>query len=279
MTVKQLYSLCLNELKNACIEDFRFDCDCLFEHYTGYNKAKRIICNEETVSQQSADSLINAVNRRMNGEPLQYILGKWSFMDSDFFVGEGVLIPRPETEMLVELSNDFIAKSEKCVVYDLCAGSGAIGLSIAKSNPDCKVYLYEKYDDAFNYLKKNKEALNLQNAEIIKCDIFEYNDFTVDNADIIVSNPPYIKSEEIASLQCEVLREPLTALDGGDDGLIFYRCIHDKWLSRLNKNGILFMECGDGQSDDIISCFADVSKKSAVHYDFNNIDRIVEINV
>lgn len=279
MTVKELYSFCLNILKNSDIDDYRFDCDCLFEKFLDIDKVKRITRADIEVIKNSADELLNAVKRRAEGEPLQYILGQWSFFDSDFYVGKGVLIPRPETEMLVELANKKISESGECVIYDLCAGSGAIGLSIAKHNPECTVYLFEKYDEAFYYLEKNKEALNLPNTEIIKCDIFDNHVFSIQKADIIVSNPPYIKKEEIASLQSEVLREPLSALDGGDDGLVFYRCIHDQWLSGLNDNGVLFMECGDDQSADIISCFSDVSKKSVVHYDFNHIDRIVEINV
>ena len=279
MTVGELYSFCLNTLKNANINDYRFDCDCLFESITGFDKVKRIIYSDSELQQKTIENLLSAFHKRADGEPLQYLLGHWNFMGLDFFVGKGVLIPRPETEMLVETACKFISVNKNAIVYDLCSGSGAIGLSVAKLNPSCKVFLFEKYDEAIKYLKKNVECLQLRNVNIFKCDIFEKPDFNIPKPDLILSNPPYIKSDDIAALQTEVKFEPITALDGGKDGLDFYRCIKDIWSKLINENGAVIMECGDGQSDEIINIFSDISKNSTVHYDFNNIDRIVEINV
>lgn len=279
MTVAELYSFCLNTLKNAGIDDYRFDCDCLFESFTGFDKVKRIINADSELQQEAVEKLISAVQKRADGEPLQYLLGHWNFMGLDFFVGKGVLIPRPETEMLVELACNFINIHKNAIVYDLCAGSGAIGLSVAKLKPSCKVFLFEKYDEAIKYLNKNAEFLQLSNVNIIKCDIFDNPDFNIPNPDLLLSNPPYIKSDDISALQTEVKFEPLTALDGGEDGLKFYRCIKDSWSKLVNENGAIMMECGDRQSDDIIKIFSDISKHSTVYYDFNNIDRVVEINV
>ncbi len=282
MTAGELYSLCLSALKESVGEDYRFDCDCLFESIVGLDRVKRITKGDLTVSDTVCEKLINAVKSRANGEPLQYILGKWSFMGYEFFVGKGVLIPRPETEALVLRADEIIKANKLSTVFDLCAGTGAVGLSLAKLNPDCTVYLFEKYDEAFSYLQKNIEIFSLENVKAVKCDITDLATFDVSLlplADMIVSNPPYIKASEIPSLQREVLKEPFTALSAGEDGLVFYRAISEKWLPLMSKNGVFLFECGDGQSSDVISCFDGKVKSFEVYYDFNNIDRVVEIHV
>ena len=193
-------------------------------------------------------------------------MGKWDFYESEFYIGEGVLIPRPETEELVEKSIDYIKSLGKCTVYDLCAGSGCIGISIAKKCKNAFVYLIEKSEDALFYLNKN--AKGVENAKIIQGDICKIDSFfELENADIIISNPPYIKSDDIADLQCEVLKEPLMALDGGKDGLDFYRIINDNWNNKLNENGKLFLEIGNEQGKDIFQILSN----------FNNINVLKDL--
>lgn len=221
----------------------------------------------------------NIIGRRKGGEPLQYILGKWDFYGFTFNVGEGVLIPRPETENLVEYVLSEIKKVKNPVVFDLCSGSGCIGITIAMIRTDSTVYLFEKEDRAFYYLKKNLEKFGLKNAVAVKCDIFNCDLSDLPTADALVSNPPYIKSSEIPFLQSEVQKEPLTALDGGDDGLQFYRCISSRWLPEVKRGGLIAMECGDGQSEDIISLFDGSISEKKVIFDFNNIDRIVAFRI
>ncbi len=191
--------------------------------------------------------------RVKSGEPLQYVLGKWDFYESEFFVGKGVLIPRPETEELVDMAVKYINSLGKCVVYDLCAGSGCIGVSIAKACPNSYTYMIERSQDALFYLLKNSE--NVENAEAICNDI--NCDIDLPCADVIISNPPYIKSDEIKSLQNEVKYEPVEALDGGADGLDFYRIINEKWAPKLNKDGVLFLEIGNDQGEDIEEILTD----------------------
>ncbi len=279
MTVKELYAAGLCELKNSGNADFGFDCDCLFSQFAGFDKIRRIVSENEDVSNEAENAFLSAVKRRTDGEPLQYILGEWEFMGLNFKVGEGVLIPRPETEMLVMEANAYLKYKEKTVVYDLCAGSGAIGLSVAKFNPFSTVYLFEKYDDALGYLRKNAEILELSNVHILKYDIFDGCPCDLPEADVLLSNPPYVKDSEVKSLQKEVGFEPDTALKGGEDGLKFYRAIHDKWFDAVKKGGIFVFECGDGQSEDITSIFSDKQCEISVLYDFNDIDRTVKINV
>ena len=234
-------------------------------------------------SVQATDNQIALMNkiigRRKKGEPLQYIVGKWDFYGLTFMVGEGVLIPRPETENLVEYVLNEIKNVKNPIVFDLCSGSGCIGITVAKIRPDSKVYLFEKEDKAYSYLNKNLKAFKLPNAVPVKCDILDCDLQDLPVADVIVSNPPYIKSAEIPTLQAEVKKEPLSALDGGNDGLIFYRCIASRWASKVKKGGLIACECGDGQSADILPMFESVVSEKKVVFDFNNIDRIVVFRI
>ena len=182
-----------------------------------------------------------------SGTPLQYVIGKWDFYESEFYVGEGVLIPRPETEELTELVIQKAKVLENPVILDLCAGSGCIGISVARAVSQAMVYCVEKSEKAMLYLLKNSE--NDKNVKVLHADISNPPDMPF--ADIIVSNPPYIKSGDIADLQSEVLKEPLMALDGGADGLDFYRIIAQKWYSYLKKGGMLFLEIGEDQGDKV----------------------------
>ena len=277
MTVRELYKTGVDLLKKNSAEDAEFECDCLFERFTGYNRLSRVINPDTDVDLKAEKDFLNSLNRRIGGVPLQYILGVWEFMGFEFFVGEGVLIPRPETEILVGQAVDYIKTHENAVVYDLCAGSGAIGLSVAKLCPGCRVYLFEKYDGALNYLNKNRDELNAENASVIKYDVFDGFDKSIEAPDMILSNPPYVATQEISSLQREVSFEPETALDGGEDGLDFYRCICDRWSGYIKRGGELIMECGEAQSRDIADMF---SKASAIGFikDFNNIERVVKID-
>lgn len=279
MTVNELYGIGLKMLKESGNADYSFDCDCLFTAFTGVDKIRRIINRDDDISAKAENSFFSAVKRRIDGEPLQYILGEWEFMGLPFKVGEGVLIPRPETEMLVETANEFLKNKENAVVFDLCAGSGAIGLSVARYNPNVTVYLFEKYDGALKYLRENAGLLELSNVKILKYDIFDGFPNDLPKADVLLSNPPYIKDDEVPLLQKEVSFEPYTALKGGEDGLAFYKAIRDRWLDGVKKGGIIVFECGDGQSEDIKNMFSDKSDKISVLYDFNDIDRIVKINV
>ncbi len=180
-----------------------------------------------------------------SGEPLQYVIGRWDFYESEFHVGRGVLIPRPETEELTELVIDNAKRFCSPVVFDLCSGSGCIGISIAKALPSSTVYCVEKSEEALQYLLKNAESIS--NVKVVNSDINYPSD--IKNADIIVSNPPYIKSSDLSVLQSEVQFEPSMALDGGADGLDFYRIIAEKWNSNLKENGMLFLEIGEDQGE------------------------------
>lgn len=244
------------------------------------NKALNAVCSVAGIKlseyQTHKEDFINMKRladllwRLKTGEPLQYIIGKWDFYESEFFVGEGVLIPRPETEELVELVIDYAKGLEKPVIFDLCSGSGCIGISIAKKLPNTFVFCIEKSEDAYKYLERNAE--NVPNIKCILGDI--NNEFDFPSADIIVSNPPYIKSKDMKTLQAEVKKEPSMALDGGEDGLDFYRIINDKWTDYLKDDGRLFLEIGEDEGESIktvLTSFSGITVKK----DLSGNDRMV----
>lgn len=276
MTVLELFRYCKDEM--SFTDSPEFDTICIFEDLLGISKSK-IYFNDNVVTDEQIKIAKEAINHRKKGEPLQYILGKWDFYGLTFYVGEGVLIPRPETETLVDFALEKIKDIELPVIYDLCAGSGCIGLTIAYHRKDAKVYLLEKEEAALKYLKSNKERYNLDNAQIIQGDLFNIDFSQIPQANVILSNPPYIPASEIKCLQKEVQFEPVTALDGGIDGLDFYRCIAQKWISQVKKGGYVALECGEEQSVDIISLFSGKYSEKQVIYDFNNIDRIVTFGI
>ena len=272
MTIKELYDYTVKKLYFSDSADF--ETQCLFEDLLGFSKSQILFNNNEAYENQ-IKIIEEAITRRSNGEPLQYILGKWDFYDMTFYVGKGVLIPRPETEMLVDIALDFLKNKENPIIYDLCSGTGCIGLTIAKHLKNSKVYLFEKEKSAYTYLEKNLKKYDLSNAEIINCDIFTYDKKSLPKCDVLISNPPYIESDLIASLQKEVKNEPISALDGGADGLDFYREICRNWVQSIKKNGMAVFECGENQTELIKTIFKDVSVDSKVYFDFNHIDRIV----
>lgn len=242
MILSEAYNYGVYFLSGNGVDEAEFKSLCLVCHCAGIkNSEYELHKKDDIIMKKFADLLW----RIKGGEPLQYVIGKWDFYESEFFVGEGVLIPRPETE---ELTEHVIKKAKELnnpVVYDLCAGSGCIGISAAKAVPSATVYCVEKSADAMFYLLKN--AQNTANVKVINGDVSV--PVQIPAADIIVSNPPYIRTDELQKLQAEVQREPQMALDGGEDGLVFYRIISEKWKSHLKNEAVLFFEIGDEQGE------------------------------
>jgi len=249
-------------------DDARFDALCLAEHAFGFNHTQLRLRTDQLVDPSEYFKLIA---RRAAGEPLQYILGEWEFYGLRFAVGPGVLIPRPETEMLVDiaLQSQVAMGNAQWNVVDLCAGSGCVGLSVAHHLPHAQVHLVELSDQAMPYLCKN--AASYPNVKVHHADIFNCA-LRIAHYELILANPPYIPTAEIAGLAREVQREPVLAQDGGADGLDFYRGIAQHWLPRLSPGGMLVVECGDGQAQQIAALFGG---KTEILQDFNGIDRIV----
>ncbi|MBR4240736.1 MAG: peptide chain release factor N(5)-glutamine methyltransferase [Eubacterium sp.] len=249
MNLKNAIKFCSDYLSERNIDESDFKALCLV-CYEAKIKNSEIYSTDKEVDE---NKLLPLLKRLEKGEPLQYIIGKWDFYESEFFVGEGVLIPRPETEELVDIAIKAAKELKAPVIYDLCAGSGCIGISVAKKLPNAKVYCVEKSEKAFEYLKRNAEGVD--NITLVLSDIND--DLNLPTADIIISNPPYVKTEDIKSLEKELFFEPVMALDGGKDGLDFYRTIRDKHLQNLKKNGIVLLEIGNEQGKAVMEMFTD----------------------
>lgn len=257
MTVSEAYRKTKDNLTKAGFEAPAFEALCLIEKVFGFNRLLLITKGEETIaSEEKLTTLAELTEKRLNHEPLQYLLGKWSFMGIDLLVGEGVLIPRDDTEVVTSLCIDFLSGKENTAVADLCAGSGAISLALEKY-VGCKVTAVELSEKAFSYLTQNIE-LNNSAVNALNGDIFECHTSVADNSfDLIVSNPPYIKSGDLAGLQEEVHHEPQMALDGGESGLDFYRRIVPLWKAKLKPGGAIAFELGEGQYDEVSRILAD----------------------
>ena len=275
MTISELEKLGSQKLRASDKENPDFDARCLLEFVLNLNPTQYLLNRSEEVDSVCAEKFLSLVERRSNGEPLQYVLGKWEFMGLPFYVGEGVLIPRPETEMLVEYALDFLKDKKNPVVIDLCSGSGCIAISVAKHLPKAKVYAVEKSDLAFPYLKKNIWLNCVFNVSAVHGDIFDSTLLSDIKPDLILSNPPYIRSPEIASLQSEVRNEPSMALDGGEDGLVFYREIANGWLDRLGTGGAIAVECAEDQTEDIIRMFSEKTQYAEAFNDHSGLPRTV----
>ena len=206
--------------------------------------------------------------RRESGEPLQYILGEWEFYGYTLKVGEGVLIPRPETEFLADLA----IVHQPGLIYDLCAGSGCVGITVAKET-GCAVNAVEICDKAIGYLRQNAELHDVP-LNIIKGDVLK-PDFDTEQADCILANPPYLTEAEMNGLQREVTHEPQTALYGGRDGLDFYREIFRTWDKALKIGGLFAVEVGNRQAQDVSQLMKESGYNPQIIKDYAGADRIV----
>ena len=275
MTAEHVLRTAAEKLRAAQIENASFDASCLVENITGLSRTKIMLCDDDIADEQ-AELVERAVLRRISGEPLQYILGEWDFFGRTFEVGEGVLVPRPETELLVELALEKLRNVRYPVVFDLCAGSGCVGLTIAAERPDAHVWLFEKYDEAFHYLKRNIKKLGLTNVQAVQHDItLGYNDKISETPDLIVSNPPYLRTDELGGLSTEVMHEPVTALDGGTDGVDFYRIIASHWLQNVNKHGGIIFECDPSQTLKIADMLMPYAMRVKIVTDIFGLQRAV----
>lgn len=276
MTIENLYREAKYKLQKAGIEDPAFDALCLIEKVFGFNRAMLIAKGNKEADLKDAEEFNTLVDLRTKFEPLQYILGSWSFMGYNFKVGRGVLIPREDTCEVISLCLEKAKNIEKPKILDLCAGSGAISVVLAKEIKNAEVTAVEKSDLAFPYLLENIKENNC-NVKAVKGDIFTcFNDFADNYFDIIISNPPYIKTEEIKTLQPEVQKEPSLALDGGTDGYDFYRFIIKNWTKKLKQGGYVAFELGENQFETVKSLmikenFTDIKEK----LDLGNIQRAI----
>lgn len=278
MRVQEMYLRGKKRLLEAGCESAAFDAGKLLELLSGWDRTAQLIHGEEICPSEWHDRYHALIERRASGEPLQYLIKKWDFMGHSFFVGPGVLIPREETELLVREAITFCEK-KRCRILDLCAGSGAIAISCACALPCCSVTAIEWSDSAMRYLCKNCAAILPCDNRVQRMQADVLAPATVQsiaNIDVMLSNPPYIPTADLSHLQREVQYEPAMALDGGTDGLDFYRAILQLWYPKLNPGGLLAVECGIGQCNILADWFEQSGLRNVqVIPDFNGIGRVV----
>jgi len=202
------------------------------------------------VSDQVYRGAYELLERRLKGEPLAYIIGEWEFMGIPLDIDSNVLIPRVDTELLAECAVKWLRERKECRVLDLCAGSGCIGISIAMNCPDTRVILADISPKVLAVARRNIRRHDLSaRVACVQADATKSGSISLGMFDLIVSNPPYIPSSDIMELDPSVRNyEPKLALDGGDDGLDFYRSIASGYFPLLKKGGALMLECGLGQA-------------------------------
>lgn len=228
--------------------------------------------SDNLVSVKNAEKIYALAGERIKGRPLWYCVGDTDFYGYRIKTDERALIPRPETELLVENALKYIDETK--TVLDLCTGSGAIAVAVSKET-GATVYASDISIDALKLAEEN-EKLNNAKIKFVLSDMFDT--FDSEKFDVIISNPPYIKSEDIKGLQREIRDfEPIAALDGGTDGLHFYRIISERAPKFLNKGGMLFLECGIGQAEEIKNMLISSGfSQVEIIKDYENIDRIIK---
>lgn len=280
MMVKEMLELGQRTLEGAGIYDAKVDAERLLCYMLKLERGELFMIWSKIMGDGQCNRYFELLDVRVERHPLQHITGVQQFMGYDFKVDKNVLIPRLDTEILVEAVMDYAGYFKgKISVLDLCCGSGAIGISLAKLCKNMKIVCSDISDDAIKLTKKNAKSLKA-NITIKKGDMFDPFKGRLSNTkfDIIVCNPPYIESEVIPKLEEEVrMHEPLLALDGGDDGLDFYRQILKEAPKHINKGGMLFMEIGHNQGKVIEEKLAQMGQYTDIEVkkDYNEFDRVV----
>ena len=246
MTIRELLNQGIIMLKNEKIDSPKTKARLILESTLNKSREYLIIYDKNEVTSAQRDNYIKKIKRVILGEPVQYITGLQEFMKLIFFVTKDVLIPRQDTEVLVEEVIKIAKDIPNPVILDLCTGSGAIAVSLAKYIPNSKIYGIDISEKALEVAKKNAEFNGVKNSiEFRVSDLF--NKIRNQKFDIIVSNPPYIKKEDIKLLPKDVQKEPKIALDGGTDGLVFYSRIAKSAYKHLRRGGYLCLEIGYNQ--------------------------------
>lgn len=260
-------------LKDACFDTYALDVEVLLMEVTGFDKTFIYINLDYELSKEQYEKFVHYINRRLKNEPIAYIINKCEFMGMDFELNKDTLIPRPDTEILVEKCIEIINQNNIKTVLDIGTGSGAIAISIAKYCKDVNVLAVDINKNALDMANKNANLNNVSNISFLQSDLF---DKVVDNFDMIVSNPPYIKTEDISTLDTNVKDfEPILALDGGEDGLDFYKKIVQKSKEYLNNQGYLMFEIGYNQANDVKSLMENDFYNIHVLKDLAGLDRVV----
>ena len=268
MNIEEILKKEINNLKKNNIENSTLKAKILLANILKVKKEYLLIHSEEQVKQEDKIKYENCIKELIKGKPLQYITNKQEFMGLNFYVDENVLIPQPDTEILVEKAIEIAETTQKNKILDMCTGSGCIAISLAKKINNAQITAVDISNSALNVANKNAINNNVENKiKFINSDMFNNIE---EKFDIIVSNPPYIETETINKLEIEVQNEPHVALDGGIDGLKFYKIIANNAFEYLNENGYLLLEIGYNQQESVTQLLQDTGK-------YKNIETIKDL--
>lgn len=274
-TIFEAYNKTKKELQKIGIEDCVFEAKQIIKHITGYSNAEILSRYNTRLTEFQQNNLTAILKQRNIRYPLQYILCSWGFYGREYSVGPGVLIPRADTETLIDTAKELIKDKKSPKIIDLCTGSGCIGITLALERKDAEVELLEKYPEAMRYAYKNIVDNGAENVLLFEGDVLK-GDKSEEKYDLIVSNPPYISDSEMEIISPEVHFEPETALRGGADGLDFYRAIIENYTRSLNDGGSIAFEVGIGQADSVAALLKEAGySKVSTAKDLNGIHRVV----
>ena len=280
MTIKQLLNKGMIMLKSNQIESPKLKARLLLQHILGLRREQIIIYDNKELTREQERAYIEHIEKLKKGVPLQHITNMQEFMKMNFYVNSDVLIPRPDTEVLVEEVIKLGRVKKNPTILDLCTGSGAIAVSISRYLPSAKVYASDISKKALEVAKINAENNDvLEKIQFVHSDLFANLEGI--KFDIIVSNPPYIKSGVIKTLDLEVQKEPIIALDGGKDGLEFYRRITEEAYSHLKFDSHLCLEIGYDQKEEVMEILENAKVYSGTYCkkDLYGNDRVIITNV
>jgi len=251
------------------------DISVIYETATGHKRFDYT----HAVSQEEFDVISSLARRRASGEPLQYICGKWPFLDFEVKVDRRALIPRPETEILAETVINLMKHSSFRAV-DLCTGTGVLAFSVKRAFPECDMTAVELSHDALELFRENAADLCLD-IKAVEADAKTYFlSLRNDAADLIVCNPPYITPSDYSGNYAELREEPRMAFLGGDDGLDFYRAIIPNYKSKLSHGGLMAFEIGNDQADAVTALFRHAGYTDiTVIKDYSSLDRVIYARV
>ena len=278
ITYNNLYLDIRQQLKKAGIEEATLEARELVCFGTGKSREQLQRDGGLYASPELEGRVRDLVARHLAGEPVAYLIGEWEFYGLPLDISSDVLIPRPDTEVLASEAIAYCSTLGECRVLDLCAGSGCIGLAVASQAPQCRVVLGELSDGALKICRQNIRRNGLSGRVVpMQADAREKPEKSLGDFQCIVCNPPYIPRADIDGLDNSVRDyEPHLALDGGEDGLDFYRAISEKWRDALTPGGRLYFEVGIGQADSVLRImraqgFGDIQ----VVKDLHGIPRVV----
>ena len=278
-TYNDLYLTARRALRTAGVEAHDLEARLIVAYASGKTREELISSSRLYITDsQIIKTVDDIIERRLSGEPIAYIVGEWEFFGLPIVVNDSVLIPRNDTELLAELAIKSLKKAFQARILDLCAGTGCIGLAIAANVPGSKVVLADKSERALSVCRANMLNNRLtRNVTALEADVMGAPPALLGMFDMIVCNPPYIPKADLKKLDDSVrLYEPMEALNGGKDGLQFYRAITANWISVLKKGGVILFECGINQAEAVKSImlkagFGDIS----IHRDTQDIERVV----